>query len=46
MRNRVITSRRNITLPSGTRGRVTTFGTRSGGRGGRGGAGLSIYLKK
>lgn len=41
MRNRVITSRRNITLPSGTRGRVTTFGNRRSGRGGRGGSGGS-----
>ena len=40
MRNRVVTSRRNITVGR-SRGTVTTFGNRGGRRGGRVGAGGS-----
>lgn len=40
MRNRVITSRRNVTIGR-SRGTVTTFGNRRSGRGGRGGSGGS-----
>lgn len=40
MRNRVVTSRRNVTIGR-SRGTATTFGNRGGRRGGRGGAGGS-----